>query len=269
MIINILKFSFNYNCTFVRSDLTSIRENQQEIKTDQLEMKSNIGKIISDQKRITEELTLLKTGQTKLETLLNHLIENFKPINDALKEATKKVPKPSIGRSCAEATFTTRSSGVYDILIPSYSDQPFKVACSADFGCGNWTVILQRKDGSENFYRNWTEYQAGFGNLSGEFFLGLDKIHAITNDQPQELLIRLEDFDGEVRFASYDAFAIGDESELYRLNTVGKASGNAGDSLTFHHGLPFSSRDKDNDMGAGNCAVDCHGGWWFKECHKR
>lgn len=33
-------------------------------------------------------------------------------------------------------------------------------------------VIQRRTDGTENFYRPWSQYKAGFGNVVGEYWLG-------------------------------------------------------------------------------------------------
>ena len=41
-----------------------------------------------------------------------------------------------------------------------------------------------------------------------------------------------------------------------------------GDSLRYHNGWPFSTKDKDNDgWSKGNCAVEYSGAWWYKGCH--
>ncbi|XP_034472954.1 ficolin-1-like [Drosophila innubila] len=107
----------------------------------------------------------------------------------------------------------------------------------------------------------------GFGNLDGEFFLGLDKIHALTADYSQELLVILEDFKGIEAFETYDRFGISDEDEQYALNTLGKASGSAGDSLEYQYTMKFSTFDRKNDISSLNCAKVYTGGWWYNSCH--
>ncbi|XP_034473421.1 ficolin-2-like [Drosophila innubila] len=123
-------------------------------------------------------------------------------------------------------------------------------------------------DGTVDFYRNWAAYKEGFGDLNGEFFLGLDKIHALTADGNQELLVVLEDFEGNEAFEMYDSFAIGDEDQQYVLHTLGNATGGAGDSLSYHRGMKFTTKDRDNDKRkAKNCAVFRTGAWWYSNCH--
>ncbi|KAH8403021.1 hypothetical protein KR222_003163, partial [Zaprionus bogoriensis] len=112
---------------------------------------------------------------------------------------------------------------------------------------GGWTIILRRFSGSVNFYRNWTDYKQGFGELDGEFFLGLDKINALTTDQNQELLFLLRDRYGLQTYELYDKFAIGNEEEGYALHTLGSAVGTAGDSFRAQFGQKFSTYDRDND----------------------
>ena len=44
-------------------------------------------------------------------------------------------------------------------------------------------------------------------------------------------------------------------------------SGNSGDSLAFHRGMPFTTKDQDSDSEGGNCAITFKGAWWYKDCH--
>ena len=53
-------------------------------------------------------------------------------------------------------------------------------------------VVQRRVDGCLNFYRDWAEYKAGFGDPAGEFWLGNDKLHELTKDGDYRLRIELE-----------------------------------------------------------------------------
>ena len=82
----------------------------------------------------------------------------------------------------------------------------------------------KRMDGSVDFYRGWADYQRGFGNLSGEFWLGLDKIHRLTSSGVYKLRADLEDFAGNTVYAEYDSFEVGSEGTKYQLS-IGNYSG--------------------------------------------
>uniref|UniRef100_A0A182YJK9 Fibrinogen C-terminal domain-containing protein n=1 Tax=Anopheles stephensi TaxID=30069 RepID=A0A182YJK9_ANOST len=169
-------------------------------------------------------------------------------------------------KSCNKIPF--KRSGVYRIRPESPFKQPIMVLCDQEFETGGWTVIQHRFDGSINFYRGWKDYTEGFGNLDGEFWLGLERIHQLSAMEPHELVILLEDFDGNKTVARYDLFQIGTEVQKYRLMTLGGYSGTAGDSLSDLKGNSFSTQDMDNDTWDKNCAVSYHGAWWYAACHQ-
>ncbi len=122
------------------------------------------------------------------------------------------------------------------------------------------------------FYRGWVDYEKGFGNLTGEFWLGLNFLNRITaissTAAGNELRVDLKDFDGYSAYAKYGKFSIGDSTDKYRL-TVSDYSGTTGDSLAwFHNGYQFSTKDQDNDACSScNCAQQYEGAWWYRICH--
>ncbi|XP_005180727.1 fibrinogen C domain-containing protein 1 [Musca domestica] len=133
----------------------------------------------------------------------------------------------------------------------------------------NGEIVIQRRmDGSENFYRVWEDYKHGFGNQSREFFIGLQRLHKLTNSRRFELWVVMEDFDDVRRYAKYDNFVVASEKENYKLQSLGQYEGTAGDSLTYHLGYSFTTKDRDNDVDQGNnCAQLYVGAWWYKSCH--
>uniref|UniRef100_A0A1X7T2A4 Fibrinogen C-terminal domain-containing protein n=1 Tax=Amphimedon queenslandica TaxID=400682 RepID=A0A1X7T2A4_AMPQE len=155
-------------------------------------------------------------------------------------------------------------SGVYTV---NPDGAPFEVYCDMETDGGGWTVFQRREDGSVDFYRNWTDYENGFGDLTGEFWLGLSKIHRVTKEGSNTLRVDLGDFDNDTAYANYSTFNISDGSTEYILTAEGY-SGTAGDSLLWHYGRRFSTRDNDNDAwSGGNCAQSYTGAWWYHTCY--
>jgi ficolin len=79
----------------------------------------------------------------------------------------------------------------------------------------------------------------------------------------------MADFRGEKKYAYYNFFMVGNADSNYKLQ-VASYSGTAGDSLTQGtnlNGMPFSTRDRDNDpYTTVNCAENYKGGWWYNNC---
>ncbi|XP_046861603.1 angiopoietin-related protein 7-like, partial [Xenia sp. Carnegie-2017] len=155
-------------------------------------------------------------------------------------------------------------TGVYQINPDGQGH--FKVFCDMKSSGGGWTVFQRRQDGSVNFYRGWKDYKQGFGDLKGEFWLGLEKIYRLTSARRNKLRVDLGDWSGNKRYAEYDYFAVKNENKKYQLS-LGEYSGNAGDSLYYQKNMAFSTKDSDNDRWRSNCATYYKGAWWYKSCY--
>uniref|UniRef100_A0A7N8Y168 Angiopoietin-like 6 n=1 Tax=Mastacembelus armatus TaxID=205130 RepID=A0A7N8Y168_9TELE len=141
------------------------------------------------------------------------------------------------------------TSGIYLLRLQS-ANHLLQAWCEQTQAQGGWTVIQRRQDGSVNFFRTWEQYKQGFGNLDGEYWLGLEHLHWLTKQAHYKLRVTLEDWQGRQVFAEYDSFHLEPESDWYRLR------------LGLYQGTP--SHDKDSY--SGNCAHYQKGGWWYHMC---
>ena len=158
-------------------------------------------------------------------------------------------------------------TSVVPIYIPGMD--MFNIRCDMVADGGGWIVFQRRVDASIDFYRGWEEYKNGFGDPNGHFWLGLEKIHKLVSPGRRAILrVDIKHFNSpdSVRYAEYSTFEILSESDGYKLK-VGGFSGDAGDSLSYHNGLMFSTKDHDQDLAGKNCAEYYSGAWWYNLCH--
>ena len=109
-------------------------------------------------------------------------------------------------------------------MINPDGSEVIEVFCDQATAGGGWLVFQKRLDGSVDFYRGWAKYKRGFGSLTGEFWLGLDKVHHLTSSGQYKLRVDVEDFAGNITYAEFDFFKVSSEGEKYKLN-VGSYSG--------------------------------------------
>ena len=134
-------------------------------------------------------------------------------------------------------------------------------------------VIIQShlKGKGASFVRDWKQYKDGFGSISEKnYWIGLQKLHELTDSGSYRLQIVLKMNGGEVKVVEYDLFRVLGENDNYKLLVSGFKPGGSGldDRLSYHNGRSFSTYDRDND---DNNDVSCsisygRAGWWFGEC---
>uniref|UniRef100_A0A674CCD3 Tenascin-like n=1 Tax=Salmo trutta TaxID=8032 RepID=A0A674CCD3_SALTR len=159
-----------------------------------------------------------------------------------------------------------RESGEVEIFPKGRQGKPVLVYCDQVTDGGGWTVFQRRMDGKTDFFQGWKNYSKGFGELSGEFWLGNENLHNLTSMAPMTLRVDLRAGDESV-FAKYSTFMVDTVRRNYALKVSGY-SGTAGDSMSYHNGRMFSTRDRDPTPFITRCAMSYRGGWWYKNCHQ-
>src|SRR6218665_55041 len=154
------------------------------------------------------------------------------------------------------------------ISVPTFA-QPIPV-----ISVNRWIVFLYRFDGSVDFNRTWTDYRNGFGDVTGEYWLGLEKLTQLTNDGQYRARFEFKSIQNESWFSSeYDSFLIDPESNWYTIHVSG-FMGDAGNKYVYtvptgiQNGMNFTTWDSDNDRHLTvNCAISFEsGGWWYNAC---
>nr|KAG5709726.1 hypothetical protein BaRGS_027751 [Batillaria attramentaria] len=127
------------------------------------------------------------------------------------------------------------------------------------------TTVLSRTSTATSFNRTWQEYKDGFGDASGDYFIGLERLHQLTTSKDYELRFRVRLDNKTNYYQYYRSFVLNDESENYSFTFNYTLHFQVlGDCLGNLQGVGFSAFDRDNDGDSSiNCAQQNGGGWWF------
>ena len=273
----------HYNVTeTLLETATNLTRSQTEMQN---ELVVNLGQAVQGisesganiSKLLTEDVTALEQElQGTLQQLLTNLNQSVAETmvyarsvllaSNATAETVKKDLELSTQCRRTDQPNPPPNAYPYPVIDPVGSIMNVPFLCDRVTDGGGWVIIQRRSTGNVDFYRNWEEYKTGFGDLTDDFYLGNENIHRITTSAQYELRVDLS-WQGKLYYAKYSRFSLASEAENYRL-TVGGYSGTAGDSLVYHNGLPFSTKDRDNDNANGSCAQGREGAWWYDNCCK-
>ncbi|XP_052230347.1 fibrinogen C domain-containing protein 1-like isoform X4 [Dreissena polymorpha] len=182
------------------------------------------------------------------------------------------------GKDCTEllSRGAPKRSGVYNITTP-LSHTKIQVLCDMETDGGGWTVFQKRFNGSEDFYRNFSDYEKGFGTVYAEHWLGLKYIYEITTRGSYQLRVDIVRSNGSKGYDVYGGFSLSPGTN-YTLNVGSRvrSDGLLNTDYSFSDGASswapvgnaFSTYDHDVDRLSGfNCAAEYKGGWWYNDCY--
>jgi len=117
--------------------------------------------------------------------------------------------------------------------------------------------------------RLWAEYKVGFGDPSGNYWLGNDLLSQLTANYRYKLRFDLQQRDtGNWYYAEYSWFRVLSEADSYTLMVTGFSGNASSDAFgLWHNGEKFSTLERDNDrLSSHNCAARIGGGFWWQDC---
>ncbi|XP_060574939.1 fibrinogen beta chain-like isoform X2 [Ruditapes philippinarum] len=159
-------------------------------------------------------------------------------------------------------------SGVYNIMLWR-SNETINVYCDMDTSPPGWTVFQNRFDGSVDFYRSFSAYMHGFGNIDGEYWLGLRFIEEMTRQYESVLRIDLLSANHSHVHEIFQNFSLSNypNFRLYLGNQTVEGIPDNKKGFIDLNGQGFTTYDHDVDRIRGeNCAILTHGGWWYQQC---
>ncbi|KAH9514278.1 hypothetical protein Btru_028592 [Bulinus truncatus] len=150
-------------------------------------------------------------------------------------------------------------------IVPKDGLGPVKVLCHVRVQGEGWVVFQKRFDGSVDFYKNFHDYEVGFGTVSPvtEFWLGLENLRRLLVDNGDENGLRVDMTERGTAYnftRIYPIFRVG-PGDGYTLIADGYSDGGKG--LTENSGAKFSTYD--NDFSQGCPSSIRLAGWWFHE----
>ncbi|XP_053959903.1 angiopoietin-1-like [Anastrepha ludens] len=239
------------------------KDTEDALQRVQIVMEKYEKRLAELESKLQSTANLQQDEQTLMEINGKRLAELERKLQStAVMEQQKAERKLTAIRDCTEAKVKNGvryKDGIYELHLSGF--RPFNVYCLTKClpedpeDCYPWTVVL-RNEHSDNgtLEKNWSEYQAGFGNANNDYFIGLDRLHVMTKTSPHALLVGV-DFESE-RFFYYDKFSIRGERSKYAVDVLENGRGDPG--------VYYFSYIKDFGFSTdGHCAIKQRRGWWY------
>ncbi|XP_069936699.1 angiopoietin-4-like, partial [Cherax quadricarinatus] len=178
---------------------------------------SQVRNLTQHYQEVTNINSQLQVNNTLLENVTQHTQQSRDKLLQQLSQCqhnVTEIKKISLrARDCWDLQHKgVTESGVYQVFPQCFAGG-VSVLCEMQEE-HMWTVFLvrRRQTPQVNFTRTWQDYKTGFGDPSGEYWLGNDNLHALTSGVHRyRLKVIATNLQGEQRSAVWETFSVADE----------------------------------------------------------